>query len=480
MCVQGRHLASAALAGVILVLPFCNAPALLAAESDLSTTLTGPEEARLGQILPIIVGYANAGPDAAGSAYINVSIPSGVPARLDELTQEQRNAIQASAEGTDTLGNTAFLFDDETFCEHLILQLQRTDDDDDANPVEGLDPGVSASFGFEVEIPMEAPKFGRVTITEPASLVQSWRPALTEQDRLEAGSRHLYSRGACEKLVGGNEGSTCDNIYENCFGDRISLMDPVEAEFELVNDGSANPTMGCEEFDSFTAGNIAVIRRGDCEFDTKVFSADQAGAIAAVIVNHDGCLNQPDSDQCVIDIWPSWGGSHGTVPNVMLAKADGEPIIAALEAGTTVRGIIGPQEDDLVLESFVFLADENDLDPNLDNDRGQAEIEVVPEFLTPPVASFTYSPEPPTVDSPIQFTDTSVMGPPTTWAWDFGDGIGTSTEQHPAYTYEVSGYYTVSLTATNSAGSDTASLELSVIQGSSRRPGGGRLRPDGN
>ncbi|MFH0865263.1 MAG: M14 family zinc carboxypeptidase, partial [Bacteroidota bacterium] len=53
----------------------------------------------------------------------------------------------------------------------------------------------------------------------------------------------------------------------------------------------------------------------------------------------------------------------------------------------------------------------------------------------------------------IQFTDAST-NIPTSWAWTFGDG-GTSSSQDPLYTYTASGTYTVSLTSTNANGSDT-------------------------
>lgn len=53
----------------------------------------------------------------------------------------------------------------------------------------------------------------------------------------------------------------------------------------------------------------------------------------------------------------------------------------------------------------------------------------------------------------INFTDLST-NLPETWAWDFGDG-GSSGGQNPSYIYNTPGIYTVSLTSSNNAGSDT-------------------------
>src|SRR5439155_14132 len=52
--------------------------------------------------------------------------------------------------------------------------------------------------------------------------------------------------------------------------------------------------------------------------------------------------------------------------------------------------------------------------------------------------------------------------PITSWAWDFGDG-GVSTSQNPNHIYLVGGTYTVSLTATNSRGSDTATKTNLIV-----------------
>lgn len=70
-----------------------------------------------------------------------------------------------------------------------------------------------------------------------------------------------------------------------------------------------------------------------------------------------------------------------------------------------------------------------------------------------PVASFTANPTQGAAPLAVAFTDTS-SNSPTSWAWTFGDG-GTSTAQNPNYTYTAPGIYTVTLIASDAAGSST-------------------------
>ncbi len=70
-----------------------------------------------------------------------------------------------------------------------------------------------------------------------------------------------------------------------------------------------------------------------------------------------------------------------------------------------------------------------------------------------PVAAFTASKTIITEGQSIQFTDQSTNNP-TSWSWEFGDG-GTSTSKSPSHKYSDVGTYTVTLTATNSFGSDS-------------------------
>jgi PKD repeat protein len=74
---------------------------------------------------------------------------------------------------------------------------------------------------------------------------------------------------------------------------------------------------------------------------------------------------------------------------------------------------------------------------------------------TAPVAGFSGTPTSGVAPLTVKFTDSST-NTPTTWSWSFGDGsLENATQQNPVHTYASVGTYTVSLTATNSAGSNT-------------------------
>jgi PKD repeat protein len=73
---------------------------------------------------------------------------------------------------------------------------------------------------------------------------------------------------------------------------------------------------------------------------------------------------------------------------------------------------------------------------------------------TGPVADFTASPTTTTVGTNIAFDSSTSTGSPTIWAWTFGDGA-TSSSQNPTHPYSSPGTYTVELTVTNANGSNT-------------------------
>ena len=91
---------------------------------------------------------------------------------------------------------------------------------------------------------------------------------------------------------------------------------------------------------------------------------------------------------------------------------------------------------------------------NNDTDRYWHHYEALPGGPPPPapVAAFSGTPTSGTAPLVVNFTDQSTNSP-TTWAWTFGDSA-TSTAQNPSHTYTTAGTYSVTLTATNSSGSD--------------------------
>jgi len=74
---------------------------------------------------------------------------------------------------------------------------------------------------------------------------------------------------------------------------------------------------------------------------------------------------------------------------------------------------------------------------------------------SPPVADFIASPTTAVAGSPINFSDLSTNFP-TSWNWTFTGGTpSSSTVKNPSVIYNVPGTYSVTLVATNGAGSDT-------------------------
>jgi len=110
------------------------------------------------------------------------------------------------------------------------------------------------------------------------------------------------------------------------FGPDVPLAG-VFGAIELADDGSANPTEGCEPF-TVTAGAIALIDRGTCPFVQKVLNAQDGGAAAAIVAN-----NLPGAPFAM-------GGNDPaiTIPSVMISLDDGNTIKGGLPAtgGLTV------------------------------------------------------------------------------------------------------------------------------------------------
>lgn len=102
---------------------------------------------------------------------------------------------------------------------------------------------------------------------------------------------------------------------------------PVQA-VDLNLGNLAGSTSGCEtaDFAGFTAGNVALVRRGTCPFGTKVVNAQTAGASAVIVMN----TGTPGNTAAFAG---TLGAPVGTVPSLGTSFAIGQ----SLADGATVQ-----------------------------------------------------------------------------------------------------------------------------------------------
>jgi extracellular elastinolytic metalloproteinase len=104
----------------------------------------------------------------------------------------------------------------------------------------------------------------------------------------------------------------------------------VTGDVELAHDNEGvSDTDGCEPIDGFTAGRIALVDRGNCNFTVKVKNAQDAGAIAAIVANN---VDGPP---------PGMSGTDSTItiPSVSITQADGQLFKDNLPINATPRAL---------------------------------------------------------------------------------------------------------------------------------------------
>lgn len=80
---------------------------------------------------------------------------------------------------------------------------------------------------------------------------------------------------------------------------------------------------------------------------------------------------------------------------------------------------------------------------------------------TAPIAGFTINPNPAKIEENVNLTDASSGA--TSWAWTFGDGLGNSNVQNPAYSYTSGGDYIITQIVTSVYGcTDTTSNTITI------------------
>jgi hypothetical protein len=109
----------------------------------------------------------------------------------------------------------------------------------------------------------------------------------------------------------------------------------VQDTLMLVDDGSQGTNAqghpiaqeGCNPLINNLTGKIAVIYRNTCEFGVKALNAQNAGAVAVIVINRD-----PE----VIAMGAGASGASVTIPVVMIQNSDGDAIVNQMASGAVV------------------------------------------------------------------------------------------------------------------------------------------------
>ncbi|MDH7448373.1 T9SS-dependent M36 family metallopeptidase [Aquimarina sp. 2201CG14-23] len=142
---------------------------------------------------------------------------------------------------------------------------------------------------------------------------------------------------------------TADNVFNPGHVDAPESPDGLTADLVLVRDiitaDSNDANDACDVILNFSElrDKIAVVRRGNCNFDEKVARCQTSGAVAVIVVN-----NMPGNPTPM-------GGDDGTItiPAIMIGSTDGEALITEM-ATTTISATISDAGRNIFAEDSSF------------------------------------------------------------------------------------------------------------------------------
>jgi PKD repeat protein len=154
---------------------------------------------------------------------------------------------------------------------------------------------------------------------------------------------------------------------------------------------------------------------------------------------------------------PSFGGGSGTVAIRDAAAETLNNVTTMKQSATSTSGIVVLASNNVTKRYWW-----NDIVAGSGTPTGTA-----------PVSSFTASPTSGTAPLTVTFANKSTGSPTPTYSWDFGDGTTSTAVTPPAHTYTAAGTYSVKLTATNTAGTNTSGTTITVTGGTTPPPPSG-------
>ena len=150
------------------------------------------------------------------------------------------------------------------------------------------------------------------------------------------------------------------------------------------------------------------------------------------------------------DIDPGEREEKSMSPVTIAVSSDGQTV--TLFCGSRSKSF--PVVNGFIKIYFFVDVEEDDGDHDISSESDKDEYGKVELIIRPPIiANFSASLFSGDTPLTVNFTDHSTNNP-TSWSWNFGDGQ-YATGSNPSHTYSSSGIFTVSLTASNSLGTDS-------------------------
>ncbi|MFH0894350.1 MAG: T9SS type A sorting domain-containing protein, partial [Bacteroidota bacterium] len=209
---------------------------------------------------------------------------------------------------------------------------------------------------------------------------------------------------------------------------------------------------GYAQFPAQFNNNYGVVIKSDCFGDN--VNVNQGRSLTHEIGH---CFN-------LIHIWgdeDACSGSDGCNDTPNQAKASkGHPAFPKTDAcSPNTPGIMFMNYMDYVYDNSMYMFTNNQkarVWAVLNSTLSTLTTSDACQSIVAPIANFSASSTTAVVGFPVQFNNLSTYSQ-TSWSWSFpGGNPSTSTVQNPIVTYNTVGQYNVSLTATNTAGNNTA------------------------
>lgn len=164
---------------------------------------------------------------------------------------------------------------------------------------------------------------------------------------------YIWSGANVPDLVTVNSPSTLAGGYAAStagFGPPVPSI-PITSDIVFVVDDGTASDDGCDVIQNAAQinGKIAVVKRGNCQFNMKVENAQNAGAIAVIIYNNTGGTTTTAM---------SGTNPNVLIPSVMISQNDGGAWLAAYNLGDTINVSIAtasnPDDNDSDLDNGII------------------------------------------------------------------------------------------------------------------------------